>query len=310
MGMGSPGCWSFPELEGKYQVTDCIGEGTFSEVFEGIYLETSERVAIKRIRSTSRPSRTCNEVRILLALGEHAHVSKLLRYHRSGGDVSLVMQCGHNLSFRYYFASMSVPDIQLYFRSLFDALQYVHAQSIIHRDIKPNNILFSPQHQSFLLIDFGLAQRETTQPTEREPSRAGTRGFRAPEVLFKVAHQTNAIDVWSAGVILLCILSGRYPFFHSPDDLTALAELGALFGTEEMATVGRKFGKEVLFPHSYPAWNLQELCVKLHRRDLSDIPPEAFDLLERCLDLDPTTRISAAEALQHPFLKLDGDVEE
>ena len=176
--MGSPKCWSFPELEGKYKVTDCIGEGTFSEVFEGICLETNERVAIKRIRSTSRPSRTCNEVRILLALGyvlhlrfhflfiqpspsvrEHAHVSKLLRYHRSGGNVSLVMQCGDNLSFRYYFASMSVPDIQLYFRSLFDALQYVHAQSIIHRDIKPNNILFSPQHQSFLLIDFGLAQR-------------------------------------------------------------------------------------------------------------------------------------------------------
>ena len=60
----------------------------------------------------------------------------------------------------------------------------------------------------------------------------GTPGFRPPEVLMKFEHQTTAVDMWAAGVILLCILSRTYPFFRAPDDLTALAELLALFGTK------------------------------------------------------------------------------
>jgi cell division control protein 7 len=60
------------------------------------------------------------------------------------------------------------------------------------------------------------------------------RGFRAPEVLLSVQKQTVAIDIWSAGIILLCILSQRYPFFLSPDDLTGLAEIAAVCGSKEL----------------------------------------------------------------------------
>src|SRR5690242_13797991 len=67
--------------------------------------------------------------------------------------------------------------------------------------------------------------------------RGGTRGFRAPEVLLKYQKQTVTIDIWSAGVVLLCILSTRYPFFTAPDDLVSLAEIGALFGTLEVKEV-------------------------------------------------------------------------
>ena len=105
------------------------------------------------------------------------------------------------------------------------------------------------------------------------------------------------------GVILLSILSGRYPFFNSPDDLTALAELGAVFGTQEIAKIGKLFGKTVEFPQEFPALNLNLLCTSLQSRDISDIPLSAFDLLSKCLDVNPNTRISAKEALQHPFLK-------
>ena len=104
------------------------------------------------------------------------------------------------------------------------------------------------------------------------------------------------------GVILLCFLSGRYPFFHSPDDLTALAELGALFGTKELSHLARLFEKQVEFPEEFPAWDLPRLCQKLNSRNIGNIPSEAFDLLQRCLELNPATRISATEALKHPFL--------
>ena len=83
-------------------------------------------------------------------------------------------------------------------------------------------------------------------------NRAGTRGFRAPEVLFKVTDQTNgnlsklktvAIDIWSCGVIFLSILSGMFPFFASNDDLEAIMEISHIFGKREMEKLAHKLGK-------------------------------------------------------------------
>ncbi|KAF9143129.1 hypothetical protein BGX30_001249 [Mortierella sp. GBA39] len=74
-------------------------------------------------------------------------------------------------------------------------------------------------------------------------NRAGTRGFRAPEILFRYVQQTVALDIWSVGVILLCFLSGRFPFFHSDDDLEALLEIAVVFGQREMAAVAATFSK-------------------------------------------------------------------
>ncbi|XP_025994828.1 cell division cycle 7-related protein kinase isoform X2 [Solenopsis invicta] len=73
-------------------------------------------------------------------------------------------------------------------------------------------------------------------------SRAGTPGFRAPEVLLKHVLQTSAIDIWACGVIMLCILSGSQPFFRSPDDCTALAEITTIFGSREVQKCAQKLG--------------------------------------------------------------------
>jgi cell division control protein 7 len=131
--------------------------------------------------------------------------------------------------------------------------------------------------------------------------RAGTRGFRAPEVLLKYRNQTTAVDIWSVGVIFLSLLSKRYPFFHSPDDLTSLCEIAAIFGTAPLQQVAVSLGKTVQFPHEVSATDLQYLCEKLNGNQLK-IPPLAFDLLRKTLDLNPFSRISAQEALNHPFL--------
>ena len=73
--------------------------------------------------------------------------------------------------------------------------------------------------------------------------RAGTPGFRAPEVLLKCPYQTTAVDVWSAGVVFLCLLSGRYPFFRATDDLSALAQIIALMGTAECTRAAKELGE-------------------------------------------------------------------
>lgn len=218
--------------------------------------------------------------------------------------------------------------------------------------------------------------------------RAGTPGFRAPEVLFKCPKQTTAVDIWSAGVILLCLLSGKYPFFKAHDDLTALAQLIGLLGSKRCAEAAEACGKELSTSPEIPPCNMRTLCQSLRaslvNKDLCDtrpassidtrppvvapvlsddnhmtcskrlklgvddtptkvnsyapivtqkclmvdghnchgsstaypvqdgrsiavtswgeVPQSMYDLLHRCLDLDPSTRITASEALKHPFI--------
>ncbi|XP_068605030.1 cell division cycle 7-related protein kinase [Brachionichthys hirsutus] len=202
--------------------------------------------------------------------------------------------------------------------------------------------------------------------------RAGTPGFRAPEVLTKCPNQGTAIDVWSAGVILLSLLSGRYPFFKASDDLIALAQIMTIRGSRETIKAAKAFGKAVVCSRELPRQDLRTLCETLrgrrpstgaevtplpeagddaitmeddtpaHRPDEGTfkqqndrvdetlpnprghsgsletphssetivtetddergwdrVPDEAYDLLDRLLDLNPATRITAAEALQH-----------
>ncbi|XP_067661829.1 cell division cycle 7-related protein kinase-like [Haliotis asinina] len=154
--------------------------------------------------------------------------------------------------------------------------------------------------------------------------RAGTPGFRSPEVLMKCPDQSTAVDIWSAGVIFLSLLSGRYPFFRANDDVTALAQIISIMGSEEVKVAAKTFGKHLTCSPVTPAVDLKRLCVKLRsapslktgnqtqknahipdKENSSDlwenVSDSCFDLLKRLLDLNPAMRITAEEALRHPF---------
>ena len=90
----------------------------------------------------------------------------------------------------------------------------------------------------------GYIQNDTRPVLRAE--RAGTRGFRAPEVLFRVTSQTTAIDIWSVGVILLSIVTNQYPFFQSNTDADALLEIAGVFGKKEIKKLAAKLGYQVL----------------------------------------------------------------
>ncbi|KAM9790857.1 cell division cycle 7-related protein kinase isoform 3-T3 [Syngnathus typhle] len=183
--------------------------------------------------------------------------------------------------------------------------------------------------------------------------RAGTPGFRAPEILTKCPDQGTAIDVWSAGVIFLSLLSGRYPFFKASDDLVALAQIMTIRGSRETVKAAKAFGKVVLCSQEVPQLDLRVLCETLRgqrpnkdakpisktkpettdegaqkqacetprphpktlkpssqrdclvhdERGWDTVPDEAYDLLDLLLDLNPNSRITAAQALEHPLFK-------
>ncbi|KAL0949211.1 hypothetical protein HGRIS_009290 [Hohenbuehelia grisea] len=154
-------------------------------------------------------------------------------------------------------------------------------------------------------------------------NRAGTRGFRAPEVLLKCNDQTGAIDVWSAGIILLSFLTGKFPVLQSNDDIEALMEIAVIIGKRRMektATLhSRTFATNVPSVTSdgvtwreFVEKQNPDICLRPSPDHLdSDIeaprfePQDvelAFSFLDRLLNPESTHRITPREALYHPFL--------
>ncbi|EON63909.1 CDC7 protein kinase [Coniosporium apollinis CBS 100218] len=375
---------SFRNINKRYRLINRIGEGTFSTVYKAEDLlydhyhndwdidarlatrwsspsghphrrRQARYVAIKKIYVTSSPLRILNELELLHDLRASDSVCPLITAFRHADQVVAILPYFQHRDFRDYFRDMTVGDMRLYFRSLFTALRAVHANGILHRDIKPTNFLYSPQHSRGVLVDFGLAEREGTdwhfcdcnlppgdrrvkiensvyaynlvnnanQPpsfpnpkTDQRPSRranrAGTRGFRAPEVLLKCTSQTVAIDMWSAGVILLTLLSRRFPFFHSADDIDALLELTAIFGKRRMRETALLHGQA--FETNIPSYSenghgfekIVVWCTNRKREALEEDEREACAFLERLLECDASRRITAEEALAHPFIASAG----
>ncbi|KAJ3126419.1 hypothetical protein HK098_007552 [Nowakowskiella sp. JEL0407] len=303
-------------------------------------------VAIKRIYATSSPQRIAAEIEYLALLGGIENISPIITAQRHEDQVVLVLPYFSHEDFKDYYLTMTLDDIRKYMRGLFRALAHMHSFNILHRDIKPSNFLFDTNKKTGILVDFGLAERRMISndsrnengnvggghslgkykvPTKLRPgflkndprpsiraSRAGTRGFRPPEVLMKISNQTIAIDVWAAGVILLSLFSGRFPFFNSRTDAEAFIELAIIFGRDKMKKLCNKYGREftTTIPSIQPKTpSLASFCDKSYPERSFTVPSDGWDFLDRVLCLDPEFRITAREALDHPFLKIDEDVE-
>ncbi|KAK0724910.1 kinase-like domain-containing protein [Lasiosphaeris hirsuta] len=346
--------WSAPPLKSFTTQSSMTLESTIGSTPESQQLQQRRKpkfVAIKKIYVTSSPNRILNELELLHDLRNCPSVCPLITAFRQTDQVIAILPYFRHSDFRQYFREMTVPDMAIYLRSLFTALSFVHARNILHRDIKPTNFLYDPATQRGVLVDFGLAEREgvdckpclchddplnrknrlraahhassaphngypkqDTRPSRRA-NRAGTRGFRAPEVLFKCTEQTTKIDIWSVGVILLTILSRRFPFFNSADDVEAMIEIATIFGQKRMRAAGQLHG--CMFETTIPTigtagFSLERIilwstCRSDGGEKLSKYEQMAVDFLNRCMELDPGRRISADEALEHEFLSLGAE---
>lgn len=196
----------------------------------------------------------------------------LLRYAPGGNLLQLIRSSDGGLD---------VAQVRLYFRQILQGVRHIHEKRVAHRDIKPENIVIS-HDGSMMITDFGLAARGCGWISgSGAETCCGTLQYMAPEMALRRAHGTS-VDMWSVGVLLFEMLVGHSPFQHCN-----LSE--------------KPFRIISVLRRSVDEWDHTLFELPEEKRNAGG-SNHLEDILRRLLQPDPARRLTAADALRHPFL--------
>jgi casein kinase II subunit alpha len=304
--MGEPH-WSFRDWNppfgdiSRYSLCKWIGGGRYADVFVALQ-DARRQCAIKMLKPVNT-DRVRRELKILSEVQGHKNVLELW-------DVLLdprtcipcmVTPLLPNQEWKSMFESFSLRKIKFYMYRLLEALKFTHSRGIMHRDVKPLNILCKDPIKELILADWGLA--EFYHPLRKYSVHVCTKYYKAPEVLMGYQFYDYAIDIWSAGIILFEGLALRFHIFDADTNDGMLVGMAKIFGAEALIRWGEKYKCRM------SRRKLQKLS-EFHGMPLTKVightrarfqDEQALDLLGKMLTIDHKQRISAAEALNHPF---------
>lgn len=293
------------EIDTKYVPIKPIGRGAYGIVCSSINRETNEKVAIKKINNAFDNRidalRTLRELKLLRHL-QHENVIGLKDVmvpvqKRSFKDVYLVYELMDTDLHQIIKSSqpLSNDHCQYFLFQLLRGLKYLHSANILHRDLKPGNLLVNA-NCDLKICDFGLA-RTSSGKEQFMTEYVVTRWYRAPELLLCCEKYDTSIDVWSVGCIFAELL-GRKPIFPGTECLNQLKLIINILGSQSEADLqfidnpkARRYIKSLPYSPRIPLARLYP-----------GANPLAIDLLQRMLIFDPSKRISVREALQHPYM--------
>lgn len=214
---------------------------------------------------------------------------------------SLIFEHVNNRDFKTLFPTFTSQDVQYYIYEVLKALDYAHSNGVMHRDVKPHNIVVDHENRKLRLIDWGLA--EFYHPKKEYNVRVASRYFKGPELLVDLQDYDYSLDLWSLGCMFAGMIFRREPFFHGHDNHDQLVKIARVLGTRDLYDYLDKYGLELdpnfmalIGSHPRKPW---DRFVTNENRHLAT--SEALDLLDQMLVYDHQKRTTAKKAMEHPF---------
>uniref|UniRef100_A0A8C5VL12 cyclin-dependent kinase n=1 Tax=Microcebus murinus TaxID=30608 RepID=A0A8C5VL12_MICMU len=293
----------FGKLE-TYVKLDKLGEGTYATVFKGRSKLTENLVALKEIRLEHEEGAPCTAIRevSLLKNLKHANIVTLHDLIHTDRSLTLVFEyldsdlkqyldhCG-NL--------MSMHNVKIFMFQLLRGLAYCHHRKILHRDLKPQNLLINERGE-LKLADFGLARAKSV-PTKTYSNEVVTLWYRPPDVLLGSTEYSTPIDMWGVGCIHYEMATGR-PLFPGSTVKEELHLIFRLLGTPTEETWPGVTALSEFRTYSFPRYLPQPLISHAPRLDTDGI-----SLLTGLLLYESKSRTSAEAALSHPYFRSLGE---
>uniref|UniRef100_A0A6Q2WWN5 non-specific serine/threonine protein kinase n=1 Tax=Esox lucius TaxID=8010 RepID=A0A6Q2WWN5_ESOLU len=194
-----------------YQLVRKLGRGKYSEVFEAINITNNEKVVVKILKPVKK-KKIKREIKILENLRGGPNIITLLDIVKDPVVSFLNLPIIHIQLYQ----TLSDYDIRFYMYEILKALDYCHSMGIMHRDVKPHNVMIDHEHRKLRLIDWGLA--EFYHPAQEYNVRVASRYFKGPELLVDYQMYDYSLDMWSLGCMLASMIFRKEPFFHGHDN--------------------------------------------------------------------------------------------
>lgn len=297
-------------ISSEFQLKSLLGEGAYGIVCSAIYKPTNEIVAIKKIEPFDKPLfalRTLREIKILKHF-QHENIISIFDIQRPESfekfnEVYIIQELMQTDLHRVIATQPLIDDhIQYFIYQTLRAVKTLHGSNVIHRDLKPSNLLIN-SNCDLKICDFGLARIENLndmnnfQETSAMTEYVATRWYRAPEVMLTAAKYSKAMDIWSCGCILAELFLKK-PIFPGKDYRHQLMLIFGFLGSptyDDMECIESRRARDYIASlPKYPAISLE--------RVFPEVNPLGLDLLQRMLVFNPNNRITAKEALEHPYL--------
>jgi casein kinase II subunit alpha len=294
-----------------YEVVRKLGRGKYSEVFEGMIVRSGEKCVIKVLKPVKK-KKIRREIKILQNLRSGPNIIQLYDVVRDlqTDTPALIQEYVNNQDFKTLYPTLADFDVRFYIFQLLRALDFCHSNGIMHRDVKPHNVMIDHSKRKLRLIDWGLA--EFYHPNQEYNVRVASRYFKGPELLVDLVDYDYSLDMWSLGCMFAGMIFHKEPFFHGHDNRDQLVKIVKVLGTDDFYKYVEKYGLTI-DTHLQTLIGSSGMFDCASRKPLKKFitpdcrhlcTPDALDFLDRLLVYDQARRLTARESMDHPYFNI------